>query len=57
MSITISDDLVCTAEELHATSFGGPCGFLLTWLDMVEDNESKRPPLAFMRRNAMRGPF
>ncbi len=41
MTITISDDLVCTAEELHASSFGGPCGFLLTWLDMFEQPETQ----------------
>ena len=35
--ITISDDLVMPAEELHASSFGGPCGFLLTWLDIVDE--------------------
>ncbi len=36
--ITISEDLVMFAEDLHASSFGGPCGFLLTWLEMCEED-------------------
>ncbi len=36
-NITISDDLVMSAEDLHASSFGGPCGLLLTWLDMFDE--------------------
>ncbi len=36
--ISISEDLVMPAEDLHASSFGGPCGFLLTWLEMCEED-------------------
>lgn len=39
-NITISDDLVMSEGELHASSFMGPCGFLLTWLDVCEENDN-----------------
>ncbi len=40
LGVTISDDLVMSAEELHASSLMGPCGLLLTWWDMFGDGNS-----------------
>ena len=34
-----SEDLICTPEELHATSLACPSGFLLAWLEMVAEDE------------------
>lgn len=36
-----SDELRQTPEELHSTSFGGACGFRLTWDAMVAEELTK----------------
>lgn len=36
-NITVSDDLIMTPQELHATSLTRPSGFLLTWMEMFGD--------------------
>jgi hypothetical protein len=41
IKITISSDLVMSREETKKSSFSGPSGAYLTWLEMFGDNSFK----------------
>ena len=38
-SISISPDLIMSAEELHKSSLMGPCGAQLAWNEIVEEDK------------------